>query len=768
MLVFTFLFVGLGLFLEENKNGASLADVLCRVSNLSEYGGGVWDTYTLLVSQLLDDTILGRADDSLHLHGLDDDKRGTLLDSLALLDLVLENLARHGGGDGGANFLEAESLLVPARGQKRELSLDAVLEDGDLGIVAILLGDNGRVDALLGEMRVDLGDDVLGAALGRDVGKDLGGLLALAADGNGVQVVARLGNASLDDLALVGAVAVEDLEGKLALAGGVGGAKAERKAMGTRLVGLEAQDTKSSLGKDLTLDVAGLEELVSPLLDEASLDVALDEGGGLAEALEKLDVGAEADNLKLAESAGELGNGSLAVVTADNELGNHAVVGLGDDTAGTETPVQTDILVTLEALGENSVDKLARVGHEALFGVLGVDTGLDGGAALGHLLLNLGLVKGKLLARGNAELPLDQVDTGNHLSDGVLDLETGVHLHEVELAAVLVEDKLNSTGTDVADSRGGHAGLVPEILLGGSIQIGGGGLFEDLLVSALDTAVTLAESDGVAVLVGKDLDLDVAGADNVLFDEHDLALGAERSLGLGAGALELGHELILGHDNAHTLATTTADTLEQDGESNVLGVLEELLLALVGAVVAGDAGDVGGVHNLLGAGLVAHVGHGRGRGPDEDDALLLAALGELGVLRQESVARVEGLDAVLLGEGNNLLAVEVALGPAEAEGLEAGVGVPRVGVDVGVDGGGADAHALGRLVDSDGNLAAVGDEDGLDGGGLGGARGGRGGISREGPQREAAVGSEGTHGAGCDVQTRKNEEAARGIGEGDG
>ena len=51
-----------------------------------------------------------------------------------------------------------------------------------------------------------------------------------------------------------------------------------------------------------------------------------------------------------------------------------------------------------------------------------------------------------------AQLPLDEVEAGHELGDGVLDLEAGVHLQEVELA-VLVEE-LDGAGVDVAARLG--------------------------------------------------------------------------------------------------------------------------------------------------------------------------------------------------------------------------------------------------------------------------------------------------------------------------
>jgi hypothetical protein len=54
-------------------------------------------------------------------------------------------------------------------------------------------------------------------------------------------------------------------------------------------------------------------------------------------------------------------------------------------------------------------------------------------------------------------------------------------------------------------------------------------------------------------------------------------------------------------------------------------------------------------HGLLGRDLVAHHADRLGRRPDEDEAALLDAFGEVGVLAQEAVAGVDGLGVGDLG-----------------------------------------------------------------------------------------------------------------------
>ena len=62
--------------------------------------------------------------------------------------------------------------------------------------------------------------------------------------------------------------------------------------------------------------------------------------------------------------------------------------------------------------------------------ILGIDAALDGGTAPGDIALG----EGQRLARGDAELQMHQVQTGDQFGDRVLHLQPRVHLEEVEVA----------------------------------------------------------------------------------------------------------------------------------------------------------------------------------------------------------------------------------------------------------------------------------------------------------------------------------------------
>ena len=69
------------------------------------------------------------------------------------------------------------------------------------------------------------------------------------------------------------------------------------------------------------------------------------------------------------------------------------------------------------------------------------------------------------------------------------------------------------------------------------------------------------------------------------------------------------------------------------------------------------------------------------------------------------------MNAMLLGQGNDAVAVEVGGGRAEGERVWCARGMLRGGIRVGVQRRGADAQAGGGAVDAQGNLASVGDDD---------------------------------------------------------
>ena len=157
-------------------------------------------------------------------------------------------------------------------------------------------------------------------------------------------------------------------------------------------------------------------------------------------------------------------------------------------------------------------------------------------------------VRGRRLPASDGNLQMDEIEAGDELGDGMLDLQAGVHLEEIKIwrtaqttVGLRLEEKFNGSGIGIAgglgeaDSGLAHAGA--QVLTDDRRW----SFLDDLLMTTLDGAIALAEIDAVAMFVGEDLYLDVTGVLDELFDvDFAGAKGAEGfAAGSGKGAFHL-------------------------------------------------------------------------------------------------------------------------------------------------------------------------------------------------------------------------------------
>jgi hypothetical protein len=186
-------------------------------------------------------------------------------------------------------------------------------------------------------------------------------------------------------------------------------------------------------------------------------------------------------------------------------------------------------------------------------------------------------------------LSSDNVDTSNFLSNGVLNLNSGVDLDEV-VAVLLINQELGGTSVAVVNGFGESDSVVQDGLTSLLGQVLCRGKLDDLLVASLDTAVTLEQVNDIAVAVTQKLDFNVLGAVQETLDEDGAVTKCR--LGFGCGTLESLLELFLLPDDSHTTATTTKGSLDDDGESVLVGEALDFFELLDGAVGTGNDGDL--------------------------------------------------------------------------------------------------------------------------------------------------------------------------------
>ena len=142
-------------------------------------------------------------------------------------------------------------------------------------------------------------------------------------------------------------------------------------------------------------------------------------------------------------------------LAAGGHLDEHRVVEGRDDRSGEALgAVEPDAESARRTVGED----FSVIRHELIFGILGGDAALDGVTAAGHLVLHRHADFGAVqrVSLRDEDLGAHQVEAGDDLGDGVLDLDARVHLDEKPFVAVEIEEKLDGAGIVVMDPPG-HA-----------------------------------------------------------------------------------------------------------------------------------------------------------------------------------------------------------------------------------------------------------------------------------------------------------------------
>ena len=134
-----------------------------------------------------------------------------------------------------------------------------------------------------------------------------------------------------------------------------------------------------------------------------------------------------------------------------------------------------------------------------------------------------------MAAGGYTQLQFHQIDAGDFLRDAVLDLQARIDFEEPQVPA-RGQQELAGRDPDVIDGLEQTPGGLDEPIVNALGQVGGGGLFEKLLVAALQTAIPGGHDGERAVPVAGALGLHVpCGSDELLENQRAAA---------GSGGLE--------------------------------------------------------------------------------------------------------------------------------------------------------------------------------------------------------------------------------------
>ena len=349
---------------------------------------------------------------------------------------------------------------------------------------------------------------------------------------------------------------------------------------------------------------------------------------------QEAEVGHDPQHDRVVEGARQACEGRRTVRPPRDDLGEHRVE------ATTDLAPKLDPGIDPDARTVGPAQRFDPPGgrQEAVVRVLGVETDLDGVPSRPCIPS----ADAEWLTGRDAQLVRDEVASRHEFRDRVLHLQTGVHLEEGRLAAV-VDEEFAGAGTHVVDRTGEHQRRVAQAspLLG--IDAGRWRLLEQLLVSPLDRAVTFAELHAGPMGIEQDLDLDVASAFEEALEDEPVIAERAGSLTTGSGE-RVGESLGLAH-RSHALAAATCRRLDQERVTDPGRGCRERLVRLICLVVAGECRDPERSRQPTRGSLVTHRPDGVRRRADPADPGHRDALGEIGVFGQESETRVEGVRA---------------------------------------------------------------------------------------------------------------------------
>src|SRR5216684_637891 len=171
-------------------------------------------------------------------------------------------------------------------------------------------------------------------------------------------------------------------------------------------------------------------------------------------------------------------------------------------------------------------------------------------------------------------------------------------------------------------------------------------------------------------------------------------------------------QLILAANHAHAATAPTRGSLQYQGIPDARRFFRKLFLAFDDAVAPRDGRQAGGFHFPARAVLLSHHFDDFRPWTDEGDFGSFTNFGEIGVLAQEAIPRMDGVDVGNFRGANHLWNVQIALAAAGRANAHRFIGksnVERVTIRLGIYRNGGNAELLAGANDPQGDFPAIGD-----------------------------------------------------------
>ena len=402
-------------------------------------------------------------------------------------------------------------------------------------------------------------------------------------------------------------------------------------------------------------------------------------------------------------------DGILRMKGMRGDFDEERIIVRGDDSAGvSRAGIETDARSAAGTIG----DDLTGIRHEIVLRIFRGDTALDRNAFVPDLILlaNGDLRPVKSIALSDEDLALYDIHIGDHFRDGVFDLDTRIDFDEIEVLFILIDQEFDRAGIHIVDILHQFDSCIADVLSECLRKRPCRRHFDDLLVTALDGAVTFEEMHHIAVLITHDLHFDMLRVHDAAFDIDFII--TESHLRFGTRTVVRFFQIFHAVDISHAASAAAIDGFDHDRES--VGFCESLhfIKAVNRTLGPRDHRDLRFFCLNAGIHLVTEHNEMFDLRPDENDAFFFAALSELRIFSKEAVARMNGIDVMFLTDTDDIFDVKVCVDRlipfTDQVGFICTVSVQGQDIFFRIDSHGADAHFTAGSEYADRDLAAVG------------------------------------------------------------
>ncbi len=246
-------------------------------------------------------------------------------------------------------------------------------------------------------------------------------------------------------------------------------------------------------------------------------------------------------------------------------------------------------------------------------------------------------------AARDMNLQLDKIEPSGALRHRVFHLQTRIHLHEREHAALRLVQEFYGAGVTIVRRLAQPDGCFAQCLILLRSERRRRRFLDDLLVTALDGAIAHAGGPGCSVLVGDDLDLYVARAEHQLLHENSwIAEGLER---FSTGALKGFREVARRMHSPNPVTAASSRGFDQQRIAQPLRMAPGVLECFHRPAAPRRHNDSGLLGQTFRGDLVAQPPDDITIRTDEHDSQVAAQIREFGVLGHETPSHPDSIRA---------------------------------------------------------------------------------------------------------------------------